>query len=286
MKKSVWASLAALLILGNSGSALAEQAEWRAWPLGQRFNVGVSAYRPSLDTKVNLTAGDIQGSIDFETNLGLDDTKSVPVANLRWRFFKRHAFRIDYFKLDRSGFGSVPANVSICPGGEACIPIDPEWEVNAFVDTEVINFGYDYSIIFNEKMNWSIGLGLSAQDFAVGLLTEDPDVPEVPIEGKTDFTAPLPTLATTFSYAFTDKWILDLAVNWLEIDLDLDSSGKFDGRILGFDGGIRWQTFKNVGFALKYSSFDLDIQIDDGVDIGGKVEYKYRGPRLGINVYF
>ena len=286
MKKSIWLSLLGLLTLGNSGSALAEQAEWRAWPLGQRLNVGVSAFRPKLDTKINLTAGDIQGSIDFESNLGLDDTKSVPVANLRWRFFKRHSFRIDYFKLDRSGFGNVPVGVEICPEGEGCIPIEPEWDVNAFVDTEVINFGYDYSIIFNEKMNWSIGLGLSAQDFAVGLLTEDPIVPDEPIEGRSDFTAPLPTLATTFSYAMTDKWILDLAVNWLEIDLDLDSSGKFDGRILGFDGGVRWQTFKNVGFALKYSSFDLDIEIDDGEDIAGTVKYKYRGPRLGINVYF
>ena len=69
MKKPIWLALAGLLILGNSGSALAEQAEWRAWPLGQRLSVGVSAYRPSLDTKVNLIAGPIQGSIDFETNL-------------------------------------------------------------------------------------------------------------------------------------------------------------------------------------------------------------------------
>lgn len=286
MKKSIWASSAALLILGSSGSALAEKAEWRAWPLGQRLSVGVSAFRPKLDTKINLTAGEIQGSIDFESNLGLDDTKSVPVANLRWRFFKRHTFRIDYFKLDRSGFGNVPADVSVCPEGEPCIPIDPEWDVNAFIDTEVINFGYDYSIIFNEKMNWSIGLGLSAQDFAVGLLTEDPIEPGVPIEGESDFTAPLPTLATVFNYALTDKWILDVAVNWLEIDLDLDSSGKFDGRISNFDVGVRWQAFKNVGFALKYSSFDLDIEIDDGEDIAGKVEYSYRGPRLGVNVYF
>jgi len=286
MKKPIWLSLLGLLTLGNSGSALAEQAEWRAWPLGQRLSVGVSAFRPKLDTKINLTAGDIQGSIDFESNLGLDDTKSVPVANLRWRFFKRHTFRIDYFKLDRSGFGSVPVDVSICPDGQTCIPIDPTWDVNAFVDTEVLNFGYDYSIIFNEKMNWSIGLGLSAQDFSTGLLTEDPTIPDVPIEGRSEFTAPLPTLATTFSYAMTDKWILDLAVNWLEIDLDLDSSGKFDGRILGFDGGVRWQTFKNVGFTLSYSSFDLDIEIDDGEDIAGTVKYKYRGPRLGVNVYF
>ena len=278
--------LVVLFALNWATSALAEEAEWRAWPLGQRLSVGISAYRPRLDTKINLDAGPIQGAIDFETNLGLEDTKSVPVLDLRWRFFKRHTFRIDYFKLDRSGFGNVPVGVNICIDPDPCIPIDPEWDVNAYVDVEVLNFGYDYSIIFNEKMNWSLGLGLSAQDFAVGLLTEDPDFPDVPIEGQSEFTAPLPSLATTFNYAFTDKWILDLALNWLEIDIDLDSSGKFDGRLLGFDAGIRWQTFKNVGFALKYTSFDLDMEIDDGDEIGGKINYKYRGPRLGVNVYF
>ena len=286
MKKPIRLALAGLLILGNSGSALAEQAEWRAWPLGQRLSVGVSAYRPSLETQVNLIAGPIQGSIDFETNLGLEDSKSTAVGGLRWRFFKRHTLRVDYFDLDRSGLGNVPVDVSVCPEGEPCIPIDPTWDVNAFVDVQVINLGYDYSIVFNEKMNWSVGLGLSAQDFAVGLITEDPSEPGVPIEGESAFEAPLPTLATTFNYAFTDKWILDLALNWLEIDVDLDNSGKFDGRILGLDAGVRWQTFKNVGFDLKYTYFNLDVEVDDGDEIGGSVEYRYAGPRLGLHVYF
>jgi hypothetical protein len=284
MKKSVWLSLAGLLILGNSGSALAEKAEWRAWPLGQRLTVGVSAYRPKLDTKVQLTSGEIQGQIDFESNLGLEDTKSTALASLRWRFFKRHTLRADYFDLNRSGLGTAPVGVKICLEGEECVELDPILDVNAFVDVEAFSLGYDYSIIFNEKMNWSVGLGLSLQDFSIGLLTEDTE--NEPLEGRSKFTAPLPTLATTFNYAFTDKWILDLALNWLEIDLDLDNSGKFDGRILGFDAGVRWQTFKNVGFDLKYNYYNLDVEVDDGIDFGGAVEYKYQGPRLGINVYF
>ncbi len=287
MKKLLLATMG-LTALMYTGAAMAEQAEWRSWPLGQRFNVGVSAFRPKLDTKVNLTAGPIRGSIDFEQDLGLDDTKNMPMANLRWRFFKRHTFRVDYFKLDRSGAGTAPADVEICLENLPCIPISgPDWDVNSFVDIEVINFGYDYSIIFNEKLNWSIGLGLSAQDFAVGLLAEPTNNnPGVPVEGTTEFTAPLPTLATTFNYAFTDKWILDLSFNWLDVDVDLDNSGKFDGRILAFDGGIRWQTWKNVGFLLKYTAFDLEVDVDDGDDFAGFVEYRYRGPRFGVNVYF
>jgi hypothetical protein len=285
MRKNILVPIMAVLIIGWTSPVMAEKAEWRSWPLGQRLTVGVSAYRPKLDTKVQLTSGEIQGQIDFESNLGLEDTKSTALATLRWRFFKRHTFRADYFDLNRSGLGTQPVDVEICLEGEDCVGFPVGVDINAFVDVEAINLGYDYSIIFNEKMNWSVGVGLSMQDFAIGLLSE-PDPPNEPIEGESDFTAPLPTLATTFNYAFTDKWILDLALNWLEIDLDLDTSGKFDGRILGVDAGVRWQTFKNVGFDLKYNYYNLDVEVDDGIDFGGTVEYKYRGPALGVNVYF
>jgi hypothetical protein len=286
MRKNILVPIMGVLIIGWTSPVMAEKAEWRAWPLGQRLIVGVSAYRPSLDTKVALTAGPIQGTIDFESNLGLEDTKSTALASLRWRFFKRHTLRADYFDLNRSGLGTAPVGVEICVDGEDCVELDPIKDVNAFVDVEALSLGYDYSIIFNEKMNWSVGVGLSLQDFSIGLLTEEPEPPNEPIEGRSKFTAPLPTLATTFNYAFTDKWILDLALNWLEIDLDLDNSGKFDGRILAFDAGVRWQTFKNVGFDLKYTYFNLDVDVDDGIDFAGAVEYKYRGPALGVNVYF
>ena len=75
-------------------------------------------------------------------------------------------------------------------------------------------------------------------------------------------------------------------MNWLEVDFEIGDTGKFDGSIWGFDAGIRWQTWKNIGFALKYTFFDIDLTVDDGTDFGGEFEYKYNGPRLGINWYF
>jgi hypothetical protein len=282
------AAIFSLALLAISSAALAkDKPEWRSWPLGQRLSIGVAGYRPNVDTKVTLDAGPIQGTIDFESDLGLSDREGVPIAALRWRFFKRHSLRVDYFQLDRSSFSEGPVNIDICTPPEnptTCLPIDGTAGVGAFIDTSVLNIGYDYSIFFNEKLNWSVGLGLSAQDFTLGVSGSTGG--NVPASAETKFTAPLPSLATTFNYAFTDKWLLDLSLNWLEVNIDLDSSGKFDGRILGFDGGIRWQTWKNFGFNLGYTFFNLDLEIDDGQDIGGNIEYKYQGPRLGVQWYF
>jgi len=288
MKKLIFSFVAALMLI-SSVAVSAETPEWRAWPLGQRLDVGLSLYRPNIDTRMTLTDGPIVGIIDFEQNLGLKDTESTPQVDLRWRMFKRHSLRFNYFNLDRSGAGVTGGTLgfgdcSVPPvASPDCVVLNPDVPVNSFVDIEVFNFAYDFSIFFTERLDWSVGIGFSLQDFDVGIIS---DAPDIPAQSQTKFTAPLPTLATKFSYAINDKWILDVGLNWLEIDLDLDSSGKFDGRILAFDTGVRWHAFENVGFFLKYSSFDLEIDVDDGADFAGFIDYNYRGPRLGADVYF
>ena len=118
----------ALLVL-FSGSVLAEKAEWQSWPTGDRFRFGISAYRPSIDTDLVLTAGPIRGSISLEQNFGLDDSKTLPQLNFSWRFFKRHSLRVNYFRLDRSGAGTAPADLTLCPENECLPPLPVEWPI-------------------------------------------------------------------------------------------------------------------------------------------------------------
>ena len=282
--------IAGVLLTLFSGAVLAEKAEWQSWPTGDRFRFGVSAYRPSIDTDLVLTAGPIRGSISLEQNFGLDDSKTLPQLNFSWRFFKRHSLRANYFELDRSGAGTAPVDLTLCPEND-CLPSLPvEWPVNSYLDVNVFGIGYDYSVVFTEKMDWTLGVGLSVQDFSFGILTDNPFVfpgqPAEQIEVESKFTAPLPTLATSFTYALTDKWLLRAALNWLQVDFSTGSSGKFDGSIIGFDAAIQWKTFKHVGFILSYQAFDLDLKVDDGEEFSGDIKYDYRGPRLGILGYF
>jgi hypothetical protein len=107
--------IAGVLGILLSGSVLAEKAEWQSWPTGDRFRFGVSAYRPDIKTNLVLTAGPIQGTISLEQNFGLDDSKTLPQLNFSWRFFKRHSLRANYFQLDRSGAGTAPTDLQLCP---------------------------------------------------------------------------------------------------------------------------------------------------------------------------
>lgn len=115
----------------------------------------------NLETKVRLdgTGGALGTSFDFEQDLGLDDTKTRIMAEGYWRFFKRHRLDVSYFNLDRSGDGS--STIQIRFGDEvfqASLPLQ------VFLDIEVFNLGYSYSILFDEKKELAVGLALSIQD--------------------------------------------------------------------------------------------------------------------------
>ena len=286
MQKSLLGvALTALVAAGYSGTVAAkEQPEWRSYAHGQRLTGSISAFRPKLNTRISVSDPEsvIQGQIDFERDIGLDDSKSTGNLGVKWRISRRNKLRFDYFKLDRSGAGATQVQITIDPGDggpNISFPIDAP--VQGFVDIEAYNFGYEFAPIFNEKWDWSVGLGLSWQDIAIGVT--DPTQPDR--VAQTDVAAPLPTLSTSLTYVINDKWLLDLGLGWLDLELDLDNSGKFEGRILALDAGVRWQTWENVGFSAGFRSFDVEADVED-TDIKGSVDYDYNGPFFGINAYF
>ena len=263
--------------------AQAEAPEWRSYPLGQRLTVGVAGFRPNIDTKISTTGpgNAIQGNIDFERDLGLEDSKTTTIGALRWRISKRNQLRFDYFNLDRSSQSSSEVSITIQPDSGPPVTFPVDTQLQSALDIEAYNLSYAFSILFDEKKDWSIGLGLSWQDIAASV-TNPLDVTEF---ADIDVGAPLPTLNTTFSYAFSDKWLLDLGLGWLDVEFDLKDDGRFEGRIISLNADLRWQTWDHLGFVLGYRSFDVDVEAEDS-DFNGDLEYDYRGPFLGVSAYF
>ncbi len=93
-------------ILSLSAPAMAQDKnDWQSWPLADRFTIGVDASFPNLDTRVRIDASDSSPgtTIDFEQNLGMSDTETLPALSASWRFAKKHQLSLDIFNLDRSG---------------------------------------------------------------------------------------------------------------------------------------------------------------------------------------
>jgi hypothetical protein len=263
-----------------------EKPEWRSWSLGDRFWGSVAWFRPNLDTSVSIgdSSGNVGATINFESTLGLADSKSTVLAGLGWRISKRNSLAFDYFKLDRSA--SQTNGVTITVGDETFTP-DRDFPIGSYFDIEAFNLLYSFSAIMNPKMELAFGVGLSLQDLSFGVQqTDDCGGPICSLKTENfASTAPLPTLNARYQYAIGDKWILGANVGWLAVSADLDSSEKLSGEIWNAYAGVRWKTWKHVGFNLGYNYLDLDVDFDKR-NLKASAIYKYNGPVLGIQGYY
>ncbi len=128
----------------------------------------------------------------------------------------------------------------------------------------------------------ALNVGLQFQDIETGIsgnlgpsiLSEDADV-----------VAPLPTFGGSFDYAFNEKWVFKSLLGVFAIELDLGDDSEFVGEIVQLNVGVAYKAFKNVGLALQYNYFRVDVDVNDP-DWMGFLKYEYRGPVLAVVVYF
>lgn len=253
--------------------------EWPSWPLADRFTIALDAFNPYLDTRVRIDASDESPgtTIDFEQNLGLSDTETLPGLGLGWRFAKKHQLRLDYFKLDRSGSSITATDIRI---GDEVFSVN--LPISFFFDMEVSSFTYSYSLIFDEKKELALSVGLSVQDLSFGLIG---NAGLGIIEVESGITAPLPTFGLNGGYAFTDKWIGKAGIAVFSFNLSLEGEDELSGEVLNGYAAIQHNTFEHVHFSLSYNYFDVRVNWKENGLIT-TVGYEYQGPMLTVTAAF
>jgi len=272
------------LVLVLAGSATAQDDDWRNWPTGGKWTIGLGYFAPSLETTLIVTDEELNvgAGIRFERNLGLDDSKETGMLGINWRMFKRHELDFRYFELNRSASVNS-SSVTVSAGDQY---FDISLPIQSFFDVSAHELSYSYSVLLDERKRLYLGLGISLQDLALGiqgtLLSANPGQP---LRVTLTSTAPLPTLNIGFEYAFSDKWLLYTGLGWFAVDASFGTDEEISGEIIDGSAGIRWSTFENVSFFLAYQLFDVDVDyLDQGVNFA--INYDYAGPVLGISANF
>ena len=267
-------------LLSLCATAVAQdKGDWQSWPLADRFTVSVEAYFANLNTKVRLDASDgaLGTTIDFEQNLGMSDTETLPGFGMSWRFAKKQELVLDVFSLDRSGSAITATEIRI---GDETFAVN--LPISSFMDMEITSLGYSYSLIFDEKKELAIGAGLSVQDIKIGFVGNGA---MGLIEVDSGITAPVPTFGLNGGYAFTEKWAGRAGVAWISFDLDLSNESQLGGDVLNGYASIEHQTFEHVHFGLSYNYFDVRVDWDDGGLITA-MGYVFQGPMLTVRAVF
>jgi len=256
-----------------------DKNDWQSWPLADKFTIGLDAFFPSLNTRVRIDASDDSSgtTIDFEQNLGMSDTESLPSVSASWRFAKKHQLTLDVFALDRSGSSITATDIKI---GDETITVN--LPVSSFFDMQITSVGYSYSLLFDEKKELAIGVGLSVQDIQFGLVG---NTGAGIIEAGSGITAPVPTLGLSGGYAFTEKWIGKAGIAFLSFDLSVTEEDQVSGDVRTGFVSIQHNTFEHIHFALSYRHYDLRIDWNDS-GLVTTVGYEYRGPVLSVTGAF
>ena len=263
-----------------SASAVAQdENDWRSWTLVDHFTISFDAMFPTLDTRVRVDASDASPGtvIIFEQNLGMSDTESLPAIGLSWRFAKKHQLGFKAFRLDRSGSEITTSEIRI---GDKVFTVD--LPISSFFDMQIVSFDYNYSLILDERKELAVGIGLSVQDLAFGIIgNKDLGV----IETDSSVTAPIPTFGIKGGYAFTDKWVGKMGFGFLSFDLALSAEKQLDGEVLNGYASIQHNTFEHVYFGLSYQYFDVRVNWDEN-GLHTSVGYEYQGPVISVMATF
>ena len=283
MSTKTIAVLGALLVASAPANGQ-DSDDWQSWPTANRWSVGAGYFAPDLDTTIIVTDENqvIGSGISFERNLGLDDSEATGLYYINWRMFKRHALEYRYFQLDRSAT-VTSSSVTIAIGEEE---FDISLPIQSFFDITAHEIAYSYSLLFDDRKQLYLGLGISIQDLSLGIQgTESSPNPGEIVNSTLDSTAPLPTLNVGFDYAFTDKWLFVSRLGWLAVEADFGADEDLSGQIINANAGIQWNVFRNVGFFLQYQVFDVDVDYKDR-GVLWAIDYDYSGPVLGVDVRF
>ena len=271
---------ASLLVLLMPSLVMAQDdGDWQNWTLGSPFALSLDLFHASLDTslRVDATDGTPGTRIDFEQNLGMSDTESLPIVNLGWRLAKKHRLTLGYYAIKRSGSAITADNIRI---GD--FEFDLNVPIASFLDLEIASASYSYSLLFNEKRELAVSAGLSLVDIQWGF---SGDGVTGPIDTRFKLDVPVPSIGVSGSYAFGDKFFLQGNVGHISFDLALSDEVGLRGHVTTAAAGLYHRTFDQVRLGLAYLYFDFNI--DWGSPSGfNALQYTYQGPSLNVTMTF
>ena len=272
--------ISALLCTGlNSSQGLA--TEWIN-PGEEKYRLSLGAFLPSFDTKlkVNNQDFDLGTEIDLENDLGLKQEESVVWGRADWRFAKRHAVTLSYFRFKRDAGATALRDITI---------EDKEYKAGASLATEfkiqVIPINYHYSIIKRKNLLLTAtgGLHWFSINFNVSGKASV-NAAEEQVEAGISADAPMPLLGLEFDYFFTKRWTAAVHGEVFSLDFN-DDTFSFQGEIWNLRLSTEYWLLNNLGAGFAVNWFRVNVDVNDKEWNGG-FDYSYFGPQIYLSTRF
>jgi hypothetical protein len=232
---------------------------------------------------VDSTSGVRGTGLDFEDELGLDDSPTSPYLYFRWRYHPVHRVEIEYYELLRDGVSIMQRDFR-----EGNISGGAGVGVRTSFDVRIGRITYGYDIFKDKRKEFGILAGIHVTSAKVnsqfaGDLTIDGvgSVSGTVATEEAGITFPLPHVGAFFAYSFTPKISTQLDLLLFRIEV-----AGIRGTLTEANATVHYQFAKNfgIGTGLKYYLFRLE---DIGYsDRDSQYNYEFFGPVLYGSVSF
>lgn len=267
----LWRTLIAALLAASISAALAEEPVPDHPALRDRFYVTLGAFYPRTTTSAQLDSSrlGVGANIDFENALGMQASKTVPLASGRMRFGERWRVEAEWFELNRSGDKQIDRTIQ---WGEVVFPVNARVQ-SAFDFSDLrISGGYSFFRTKDKELGVSLGLHVAAYDVrlannAIGSEAQN-------------LTAPLPVASVYGLFALTERWAVSGRMDRFSLSYD-----KIDGSLTALGLDLMYQPFRNVGFGLGSRSLYISMDAHQN-DRTLKFRQTFQGPVLYMNASF
>ena len=265
MKALIIRLSASLLMAMLAGVAIAQESdEPTAYHpfLSDRFHLGIGGFWPDKSLEISVDGSDPSEEIDFEEDLGYDDSGWTPSLNFRWRYSKNWSLSGQYW-----GFDSEES---------VFLDKDIEWEDVIYQDGTYVRSGIDFvvtpifigrSLMREPGYEFGVGAGihwLETDVFIEGQIASGSGTTFSREEA--DSSGPLPNIGAWYMYSWSPDWMLDARLDWLSATVD-----EYSGQLWHAQAGIHYQISRTYGVGLSYSNFLIDLDVDDS-DWHGQIE--------------
>lgn len=249
----------------------------------QRFDdtisLKVEAYFAGISStaQVGNNSGSLGTEIDFEDDLGLAGSKTLPAFELGWRINDDWVLQGQYYDLGRETEAVLDKEIIV---GDTSYAVNAR--VRAGFDSTVYRFTINNLVFQGERLEVGLGIGVHATDFVVfveGEGSTNGGATRLQREGRS-ILAPLPTIGAFAQWEPAKRITVAGRLDWLSLTID-----DYTGRLVNTEVSAAYRLIKQLDVGVAYRYVDYKLRVNES-DWNGRVRYQFSGPSLFLRAGF
>ena len=250
----------------------------------------------TIDVNDPLLGNDF--SLDFEQDLKLEDSQSLPFFEFIHRFNDRHNIYIDWKQLHRSALVQSVEKPFQFTWDDTTYDVKAGISLDTTLNIDIARIGYGYDILQGDHYEVGLSVGLHAMFIKtafkgdigicdVDVETRCPDTITIPKVVDEKLTAPLPDIGVYGSYELYPGFMFSGHAQYFYIKLDDLKGGLVDIRL-----GVQAAITENWHMTAAFNYYEVDVEYttnlkDTDIKLADyNMYYSFTGPMLSVSYQF